>query len=268
MSEWKNKTALITGASYGLGEAFAEELAAAGATLILTARSHDRLEMLADRLRNLHKVAVSIITADLGDPNGAEKIFRETEARQLTVDLLINNAGFGTVGDFVDQPLARQLEMIQLNVSSLVSLTHLYLPAMLARRSGAIMQVASTAAFQGVPYFAIYGGTKAFVLNFSEALRVECAPNNVRILTLCPGPTATHFQTVAGTADRGSAEKMQSPVEVVRVGLEALSTGRSHVVSGLNNKIMVIAERLLPRALITSVAGRLYRPFSKRSANQ
>ncbi|MEP7274528.1 MAG: SDR family NAD(P)-dependent oxidoreductase, partial [Acidobacteriota bacterium] len=126
----------------------------------------------------------------------------------MQVDLLINNAGFGAVGDFAYSPLDRQMEMIQVNVNALVELTHLFLQGMLERRSGAVMNVASTASFQAVPYFAIYAATKAFVLTFSEALQVECAPANVRVLALCPGRTETHFQEVAGTASRSSAGGM------------------------------------------------------------
>lgn len=267
MSEWKGKTALITGASYGIGEAFARELASSGANLILTARSLDRLEALANELRARNQINVSVIAADLADPAGPQKIFSETEAQGLRVDLLINNAGFGRVGDFAYLPLQMQLDMIQVNLTSLVALTHHYLGGMLERRSGAIIQVASTASFQGVPYFAVYGATKSFILNFSEALWGECRDAGVRVLALCPGPTATHFQATAGTSHRLSADRMQTAEEVVRAGLEALAAGRSHVVSGLSNRVMVGAERFLPRTLVTRVAARLFRPFSTAPQN-
>lgn len=263
-SEWQGKTALITGASYGIGEAFAYELASAGAHLILTARSADRLEALSAALRERHRINVSIIVADLAGAGAPEAILRETEKAGADVDLLINNAGFGLVGDFADADLARQLEMIQVNVNALVTMSHLFLKKMVKRRSGAILNVASTASFQAVPYFATYSATKAFVLIFSEALAAECAPLGVRVMALCPGRTETHFQEVAGTTTRASTG-MQSPVEVVHAGLDALAAGRSHVVSGLSNRVMVQIERILPRKVITGMAGRLYQQFSSHA---
>jgi len=262
MSEWKGQTALITGASYGIGEAFAQRLAADGANLIITARSGDRLEALARDLRERHRVSVTVIEADLARPSAPEELFHETERLNLQVDLLINNAGFGAVGEFSRLPLARQLEMIQVNVTALATLSHLYLQPMLKRRSGAIIQVASTAAFQAIPYFAVYAATKAFVLSFSEALWAECREHGVRVTGLCPGATATHFQVAAGTAHRRSSEQMQTPEEVVEVGLKALARGRSHVVSGLVNLAQTKLELFIPRDIVTRVAARLFRPFA------
>src|SRR5262249_36713113 len=220
--EWKGKTSLITGASYGIGEAFARKLAADGANLVLTARSGDRLDVLAEELRTRHGIQVSVITADLAHASGPEEIYRETEAAGLQIDLLINNAGFGAVGDFADIPLAKQLEMIEVNVTALVVLSHLYLQQMIHRREGAIILLATSASFQCVPYSAIYAETKAFILNFSEGLWGECREYCVRVLALCPGPTATHFQAVAGTSKLRDPGKMQTPEEVVEVGLSAL----------------------------------------------
>ena len=261
MSEWKGQTALITGASYGIGEAFAHRLAADGTQLILTARSRDRLEALARELHQRHGVNVNVIEADLAQPIAPEELFRETERAHLRVDLLINNAGFGTIGEFAGLPLARQLEMIQVNVNALVALSHLYLQPMIERRAGAVINVASTAAFQAVPYFAVYAATKAFVLTFSEALWAEYREQGVRVMALCPGPTTTHFQQVAGTERRHPSKRMQTPEEVVEAGLQALARGRSHVISGFGNLVQTEIERFVPRDLVTRVAGRLYRPF-------
>jgi short-subunit dehydrogenase len=268
MSEWKGKTALVTGASYGIGEAFAHKLAAVGANLILTARSSDRLNSLAGELRTRHGGNVTIIEADLAQASAPEDIFRETESKGFQVDLLVNNAGFGAVGDFADLPLARQLEMIQVNATALVALSHLYLQPMIKRREGALIQLASTASFQGVPYTAVYAATKAFILNFSEGLWGECKEYGVRVLALCPGPTATHFQAVAGTSHVRNPYKMQTAAEVVEVGLNALAEGRSVAVSGLSNQLMVTAERFVPRSLVTQVAGRMFRPFSTKTKAQ
>lgn len=265
MTEWKNKTALITGASYGIGEAFARRLAGDGANLILTARSVDRLEALADELRSQFKVSVTIIEADLALPSAWQKLFDETEGLGQQVDLLVNNAGFGGVGDFADLPLDRQLEMIQVNVSAMVALTHLFLQPMLKRRKGAIIQLASTASFQGVPYSTIYAATKSFALIFAEGLWAECREQGVRVMALCPGPTATHFQVVAGTARLRDPQKMQTPEEVVEVGLNALAQSRSYAISGFGNRAMVFAERFAPRSLVIRIAAKLYSPFSTQA---
>ena len=261
MAEWKGKTALITGASYGLGASFAEALAVQGANLLLTARSEDRLRAHASELASKHGVSADVIAADLAQREAPQRIFDESARLGLSVDLLINNAGFGLVGRFMELPLERQLEMVQLNVTSLVHLTHLFLKPMLARRSGAIVQVASTAAFQPVPYFSVYSATKAFVLCFGEALWLECEEAGVRIISLCPGPTETNFQKVAGTTRSTSAEKLQPADEVVEECLEALEKGQGHVVAGLPNKLMVLGERLVSRERITRLAGRRYRKY-------
>jgi short-subunit dehydrogenase len=268
MSEWKGKTALVTGASYGIGEAFVRRLAAAGANLIVTARSLDRLNALANEIRARHGVNVMVVEADLARPSAPEEIFRATETGGLQVDLLVNNAGFGAAGDFVDVPLARQLEMIQVNVGALVALSHLYLQPMIKRRQGAIIQVSSTAAFQGVPYTAIYAATKSFILNFGEGLWGECREYGVRVLTLCPGPTATNFQAVSGTSKMRNPSTRQSPEDVVDAALQALANGRGVAVSGFANRVMVAAERLVPRSLATRVAGKLFRPLSTRMKTQ
>ncbi len=265
MSEWKNKTALITGASYGIGEAFARRLAADGANLILAARSVDRLQALAGELRSQFNVAVTVIETDLANCADWQKLFDQTEARGQQVDLLINNAGFGAVGDFADLPLDRQLEMIRVNVTALVALTHLFLQPMLSRRGGAVIQLASTAAFQGVPYFATYSATKSFILTFSEALWAEFHPLGVRVVTIFPGPTGTHFQAVAGTERTKRPVKMQTPDEVVEVSLKALAAKRSVVISGFGNAAMIFLERFISRQTVTRMASKLYRPFSTRA---
>src|SRR5262245_10876407 len=267
MSEWIGKTALVTGASYGIGESFARRLAADGANVIVTARSRDRLDALANGLRSRYGVEITVIEADLAGASATEEIFNATEGRGRRVDLLVNNAGFGAVGDFAEIPLKRQLEMIQVNVTALVELSHLFLRPMIKRRAGAIIQVASTASFQGVPYSSIYSATKAFILNFSEGLWAECREYGVRVLALCPGPTATHFQTVAGTSHLRNPDKMQTPEEVVETGLRALDKNRSVAISGFGNQLMIGAERLVTRNLVTRIAARLYRPFSTGAAS-
>lgn len=263
MAEWQGKTALITGASYGIGMAFARRLAADGAHLVLTARSADRLETLADELRQRHQTRVVIIAADLADANAPQFIFDETQRQGLTVDLLINNAGFGAAGEFAFLPLARQLEMIQVNVTALVALTHWFLQPMLARRAGAIINVGSTASFQGVPYLANYAATKSFILNFSEGLWGECKPYGVRVLALCPGSTESNFHAVAGSERRMRPHPKQSADEVVHAALAALTSGRSHVVSGANNKLMIWVERFFPRQTVLAAASKVFKEFAR-----
>ncbi len=264
MSEWKGQTALVTGASYGIGTAFAQTLAAAGAHLILTARSRDRLEMLANELRRQYGVNVTLIEADLAQPDAPQFIFDEVQRQGLRVDLLVNNAGFGVAGDFAKLPLERQLEMIQVNVTALVALAHLFVQPMLQRRAGAILNVSSTAAFQGVPYFAVYSGTKSFILIFSEALWAECRDQGVRVSALCPGATESNFGAVAGTTQRKLRGKVQTAEEVVDAALDALAHGRSHVVTGVNNKLMVQVERFVSRKTAVSAAERLFKQFASK----
>lgn len=260
MSEWKNKTVLITGASYGIGAAFAQRLAAAGASLIVTARSQERLTALAAQLRAQHGTDVHVICADLAASTGPRDLFDETTRQNLPVDLLINNAGFGALGEFASLSLPRQLEMIQVNIASLVELTHLFLPPMKARRAGAILNVASTASFQAVPYFAVYAATKAFVLSFSEALAEEGLPFGIRVLALCPGSTTTNFQAVAGSERINTPRFPQTAEQVADAGLAALAQGRACVISGATNKVQTQLQRALPRRLITKLAGKMFKP--------
>lgn len=264
MSQWKGQTALVTGASYGIGTAFAHKLAAAGAHLILTARSRDRLEALANELRGKHGVNVTLIEADLAQSDAPQFIFDEVQRQGLRVDLLVNNAGFGAAGDFAKLPLDRQLEMIQVNVTALVALAHLFVQPMLQRRAGAILNVSSTAAFQGVPYFAVYSATKSFILTFSEALWAECRDHGVCVSALCPGATESNFQAVAGTANRKLRGKVQTAEDVVDEALDTLTPRRSHVVTGWNNKLMVQMERFVSRKMAVSAAERLFKQFAIR----
>ncbi|MEL6383145.1 MAG: SDR family oxidoreductase, partial [Cyanobacteria bacterium J06626_18] len=194
-------TALVTGASSGIGAVFAEQLASRKHDLILVARSQDKLQAIADKLSQQHSIQATVIVQDLTEPNAGKTVFTHVQQQGITVDLLINNAGFGTYGEFADGVLDTHLNMIQLNVVALTELTHLYLPQMRSRRSGSIINIGSTASFQPIPYFAVYAATKAFVLSFSEALWQECKPYNVKVLAVCPGPTETEFFKVADFPD-------------------------------------------------------------------
>jgi short-subunit dehydrogenase len=258
MFDFKGKTTLITGASLGIGAAFAHELAARKSGLVLVARSEDKLQALAAELEAAHGVAVTIIAADLAEPGAAARLHAETQRRGLRVDVLVNNAGLGMHGPFTDIPIAQMSGQIALNVAALVELTYAYLPEIEAAQGG-VIQVASVASFQPIPFMAVYGATKAFVLSFSEALYAEYRGRGVRVLALCPGATETAFFAVAGEAASGGRKKASS-ADVVRVGLRAFDADRSFVVHGLANYLMTSSVRFFPRALTARVAAKITRP--------
>lgn len=248
--DFAGKTVLITGASMGIGESFARELARRGAHLVLVARSRERLEQLASELGGAQVVAL-----DLARP-GAPLELRDA-VRDIGIDLLINNAGFGSYGAFTEVARETQREQLDLNCGALVELTHLFLPQ-LTQRQGGVINVASTAAFQPVPFMAVYGATKAFVLSFSEALWAEYRPKGVRILALCPGATETPFFRRAGEA--AAFGKKASPEAVVRVGLDAYAKNRSFAIQGLLNAFNAWVSRLFPRELVAKISFSVMRP--------
>jgi short-subunit dehydrogenase len=246
----------------GLGAGFALALAERGAHLVLVARSRDKLEALAARLTQRHGVRTHVVVADLSKASAAQAVLDETRARGLTVDILINNAGFGTYGRFEEISAARQHEEVLLNCAALVGLTHAFLPGMLQRESGAIIHLASLAAFQPVPYMAVYGATKAFVLSFSEALWAENRARGVRVLALCPGATDTAFFDTVGAAEAALGSRMRPEIVVSRA-LRALERGRSYVIPGASNYLLAQGARVLPRATLTQASERVMRPRNK-----
>lgn len=251
-------TTLITGASSGIGEVFARRLAGRGRNVLLVARSEDKLITLCNELGRSNSVRAQHVAMDLSKRESAGRLFEEARRRGLTVDTLINNAGFGSFGDFTKLELERELTMIDLNIKTLVELTYRFLVPMRERRQGAIINVASTAGFQAVPFMATYAATKAFVLSFSEALWEENRPHGIKILALCPGVTDTNFFEAA-RGQKPPARVAQSPEDVVDTALRALARGRSHIISGWTNRAMTEAERLVPRSVVTRVAGRMMR---------
>jgi short-subunit dehydrogenase len=249
---------LITGASSGIGEVFARRLAARGRNVLLVARSEDKLITLCNELGRSNSIRAQYVALDLSKPESPARLFEEAEKRGLTIDLLVNNAGFGSFGDFAKADLARELNMIDLNIKALVELTYRFLQPMRERKQGAIINVASTAAFQGVPFMATYAATKAFVLSFSEALWEENRAFGVKVMALCPGVTDTNFFEAA-RGEKPPARASQTPEEVVDTALRALARGKSHVISGWINRVMTESERLAPRSLVTRMAGRMMR---------
>ncbi|MDH6679395.1 short-subunit dehydrogenase [Rhodococcus sp. LBL1] len=250
-------TVLITGASAGLGAEFADRFARRGANLVLVARREDRLEKLATELRAAHGVAVTVLPADLATPGVGATLRKELASRGITVTSLVNNAGFGTHDAFADENLERVMSEIQLDVSTLVELTHTFLPDLLAGH-GALVNVASTASFQPTPGMAVYGASKAFVLNFTEALWAEARGTGLTVLALCPGPTRTEFFDVVGSED-AAVGRMQTAIQVVDTAFRALDRRNAPptVVSGLPNWLSSISTRFTTRRLGALISGRL-----------
>jgi short-subunit dehydrogenase len=251
MSKW----AVVTGASSGIGRAIAKQLAAEGMNLVLTARRADRLHELADAL----PVEVDCIALDLEERTAPRRLFEFTEGAGIQADLLVNNAGFGGYGEFRDLDPDRQYAMVQVNCAAVMMLTRLYLPGMIARKSGEILIVASTAAFQGLAYQATYGATKAFDLMFAEGIAEEVKRFGIRVCAVCPGMTSSEFHEVASEpVPKGMP--VQPAEEVARIGLKALRAGRHHVICGFGNRVGVEGQRMIPRSWASAIAERLFRP--------
>ena len=253
-------TALVTGASSGIGEQLAIQLAARGHNLVLSARSEDRLQSLAQKLRSAHPgIEVDVIAADLAVPGGAKGLVSDLASRGTRVDVLVNNAGFGSHNAVADEDPDNVVREIQLNCSSLVELTTRLLPEMVQRGQGGVLNVASTAGFQPIATMAVYAATKAFVLSFTEALWAETRKTGVRAMALCPGATETAFFDATGRDFLTSGR--QSPEQVAEIGLNYFFNGSGpSVIPGTANKIKAHGYRIAPRAVMATVAGLMVRP--------
>lgn len=252
------KTALITGATVGIGYEFSKLFARDGYNLVLVARDEQRLGQRKKELEDEFGIKVNVIPRDLARPEAVEEICSILKKAAIHIDALVNNAGFGALGEFSDLDLKHQLDMIQLNISALTALTGRFLADMQSRGSGQILNVASTAAFQPGPRMAVYYATKAYVLFFSEALAYECKGSGIVVTTLCPGPTATEFQERAGfgnvllmKANLMSAEK------AARIGYRGLQRGKSLVIPGIMNNLLAQGIRFFPRKLVIAIAAML-----------
>jgi short-subunit dehydrogenase len=251
------ETVLVTGASSGIGLELAKCFAADKSNLILVARNTAAMEALAEDLRREHKIDVHVITADLSKPESSRNIFEELKGRGIAVDVLVNNAGFGLHGSFAELPLHRQLEIIQVNVSSLVALTGYFLPDMILRNRGGILNVGSVAGFLPGPNMAVYYASKAFVQSFSEALFEELRGTGVSVTNLCPGATESNFFKVArGHRSRELQTAKMSAAEVAVSGHRAFRSGNCVNVPGFKNHLMVQLTRILPRAVTRKSVGR------------
>jgi len=253
----QGNVALVTGASGGIGEALAKVFAEHGFHLILVARTESKLKELGDALSAKHGLKAYAIATDLSDPKSPAGLAQKVAELGLTVDVLVNNAGFADFGEFAKSDLSKQMQMIQVNVATLTELTHRFLPTMLEDNRGYILNVASTAAFMPGPLMSVYYATKGYVLAFSEAIREELKGSGVRVTALCPGPVATGFQEAA--AMEGSkllSNPLNPPMSadvVARAGYEALMRGQQVVIPGFVNQIQALAPRLLPRAMIPGI---------------
>lgn len=255
------QTVLITGASGGIGYELSKLFAVDGYHLILVARSADKLKQIAEELTRAHGVSVTSLAKDLSNPQAPAEIFAAVEAQGVQVDVLVNNAGFGMHGVFAGASLGETLQMLQLNVGALTTLTRLFLPGMLARKSGRILNIGSTGSFAPVPLMAAYGATKAYVLSFSEALAEELRGSGVTVTALCPGVTYTGFQERAGVASLGLMRLGgMNAVDVARIGYRAMKHGRAVVVSGLFNWLLAFSIRLTPRALVRRLSQQMMEP--------
>lgn len=263
-----SKTALITGASSGIGREFAKLAAKDGRDVVLVARRVERLEELGRELTQRFGVAARAVAADLADPASPARIFRDATDQGSDVDLLVNGAGLGVHGFFAQTSLEKELETVRVNVLALTELTKLFLPGMLGRRRGVIVNVASTAAFQPGPFMAVYYATKAYVLSFTEGLAEELRGTGVTATALCPGPTITEFQERAGMEDTPlfSGALVSDAAFVARKGYEGAMKGRRVVVPGFANRVLSYGARLGPRRLVTRVARKLQEKRSKGTA--
>jgi hypothetical protein len=261
MSAANPETVLVTGASSGIGLELARCFAAEGSRLILVARNTPALEELAKELRWNCKIEAVVLTADLSLPETPEKIYSELKGRGIVVDVLVNNAGFGAHGLFSELPLQRQIEMIQVNVTALTELTRLFLPGMMERQRGGVLNVASVAGFVPGPGMAVYYATKAFVLSFSEALAAELAGTGIKIMALCPGPTGTNFGRVANFNNKSRLVRVarMTAKTVALQGHGAFRGGRVVAVNGWRNRLLVLLIRLTPRFLVRGITRKLNR---------
>jgi uncharacterized protein len=257
-----SSTALVTGASSGIGVAIAGELAARGQGLVLVARRDQRLRELAAELHGRHGVRVEALSFDLGDPAGRDRLARSIEELDLEVEVLVNNAGFGDAGDFVDADRERLLAMLRINCEAVLDLQARYLPGMVSRGRGAVLNVASTAAFQPIPGNAAYAATKAFVLSLSESVHAEVSKAGVTVTALCPGPVKTEFPERAGidTAEVKAPEFVWTPVDTVAAqAVEGMERGKRVVVPGMLHRAGALTAQHTPRMVVLPVAKRIWR---------
>lgn len=257
--------ALVTGASAGLGAEFARQLASRGMHLVLVARRHDAMAELAQELHTKHGTRCEIIAADLSDPAEPQRVLHEIQSRGLVIELLVNNAGFGVVGEVDHADVNRLLELIRLNVAAVTELTYRLLPGMLERKHGAILNVSSLSAFQPVAYMGVYAASKAFVLHLSEALHCELKDRGIYVTAVCPGVTRTSFFDIAGAPGWLQKHSSQDVESVVKAALKALERRHQYVVPGWKNYLLTLLVRIASRRRVVKESTRYFRPRRKQS---
>ncbi len=251
------KTVLITGASSGMGAATAYVFARNGYNLILTARRMNKLEELKKDILTKYKVKVNIFSVDLSLPVGANELYNQVVSNKLKVDVLINNAGFGTFCEFKDSNIEREEQMLNLNILSLTKLTKLFVDKMIEQGGGNIVNIASTAAFQSVPYFATYAASKAYVLSFSEAIAYELKDDNIFVTAICPGATESEFATTAGFKGSGMFNNVPTSYNLAEFIYNSMQKKKVSSIHGLKNNFLAFSLRLSPRKLNTAIAGKM-----------
>lgn len=266
LSSFADQWALVTGASSGIGAEYARQLAALGMHLVLTARRQQDLEALARELHSRHACRCEVIAIDLSEPGNPAKLVDEVRRRGITIELLVNNAGFGSVGEVDDADVTRLVQMVQLNNAAVVDLTYRLLPGMLERGRGGVINVSSLSAFQPVAYMSVYAATKAFVLHFSEALAVEVRSRGVTILAVCPGVTRTPFFDIAGAPGWLQKHAAHTPEQVVRESLKAFRHRRQVIVIGWKNYLLTLLVRIGSRARVVKESMRFFRPRRVQAA--
>ncbi len=258
---YSKRTALITGASGGIGLELSRLFARDHYDLVLVARSAEKLQTLASELQQTHGVVVTVLPADLSQPSAAQEVYRQVQAKNIQIDVLVNNAGFGVMDMLANARLEDSLEMIQLNVASLTVLTQLFLPGMINRKSGRILNVGSTGSFSPVPTMAVYGATKAYVLSFSEAIAEELRGTGVTVTALCPGVTITGFQARSGVGGaRMVTMGSMTAEQVAAIGYKALMRGQPVSIPGFLNSLMIFSLRLSPRSWMARITKQLMEP--------
>ncbi|RUS46455.1 SDR family oxidoreductase [Cohnella sp. AR92] len=257
---YRNKLAVVTGASSGIGKAYAKELAARGCHVVLAARSKDKLDALSGEINRQYGVQAYALACDLSKADASRQLAEQISKLGLSVDILINNAGFGTYGRFEEIDLEREQEEIMLNTAALVDLTHRFLPDMLRRGDGIVVNVASLGAFMPCAYTAVYGATKAFVLSFSEALWAETRGRGIRVLALCPGVTDTGFFDAVGSKDMAAGRKFTTPEKVVQAGFRGIDQRRSYILDRRTDYFIVRMLRFFSRRRVALIMERMSNP--------
>ena len=251
------KTVLITGASSGIGQELAHVYAEKGYDLFLTARREENLKALKKTIEAKHKVSVAFFSLDLSVPNAAEVLYKKTKELNIDFEIVINNAGFGIYGEFSETDISQNELMLNLNILSLTKLTHLFANEMVKQGHGQIVNIASMAAFQPVPYLAAYSATKSYVLHFSEAIAYELKPKNVFVTAICPGATISEFGETAGFKDDGKPSKLPTSRDLAEFTFKAVSKKKAVAIHGVKNGFMTFSQRFIPRQMVTKVSGKM-----------